>query len=224
MRIDTQLQREPVDSAETERFEAIVLHYSRALYRTAFRQLHNHEDAEDAVQDALLSAFKHISRFQGRSCISTWLHRIVINSARMQIRRRRGRVFVSLDGTGPAGEPDLMHELRDSALSPDQSYQQTELRALVHEVVNLLPVQLRSAVELRHLRELTTNEPAKLLGLSPGTSKSRVHRAKAKLTTLLADRGLPLVANERSKRGQSSIFHGRNGNPLRSRSFSHTSL
>jgi RNA polymerase sigma-70 factor (ECF subfamily) len=182
------------------------------------------EAEEDAVQDALLSAFKHISRFQGRSCISTWLHRIVINSARMQIRRRRGRVFVSLDGTGPAGEPDLMHELPDSALSPDQSYQQTELRALVHEVVNLLPVQLRSALQLRHLQELTTNESAKVLGLSPGTSKSRVHRAKAKLTTLLADRGLPLVANERSKHGQSSIFHDRNGNPLRSRSFSHTSL
>jgi hypothetical protein len=77
--------------------EGTIARYLPALYRVALRQLRNHEDAEDAVQDALLSAFTHISQFEGRSHISTWLHRIVVNSARMQLRRRQNRAFVSLD-------------------------------------------------------------------------------------------------------------------------------
>jgi hypothetical protein len=71
--------------------------------------------AEDAVQDALLSAFTHISQFEGRSHISTWLHRIVINSARMRLRRWHGRTFVSLDETGEGANSDLEHQLIDAA-------------------------------------------------------------------------------------------------------------
>jgi DNA-directed RNA polymerase specialized sigma24 family protein len=79
--------------------EGTIARYLPALYRVAFRQLRNREDAEDSVQDALLSAFVHISQFEGRSHISTWLYRIVVNSARMQWRRRKNRVVFSLDET-----------------------------------------------------------------------------------------------------------------------------
>ena len=85
--------------------EGTLARHLPALHRLAFRQLRNHEDAEDAVQDALLSAFTHISQFEGRSHISTWLHRIVVNSARMHLRRRQNRKFISLEegetGKGP---------------------------------------------------------------------------------------------------------------------------
>ena len=73
---------------------------SSALYRIALRQLGNHEDAEDAVQDALVSAFCHLAQFEGRSQMSTWLVRIVINAARMRLRKRPRQAALSIDEIG----------------------------------------------------------------------------------------------------------------------------
>src|ERR1700674_357633 len=89
----------PPIQGDGQALESLLSRYSPVLYRTALRQLHNPEDAEDAVQDALLSALKHIPQFEGRSQISTWLTRIVINSARMQLRRRSRETNISLEQT-----------------------------------------------------------------------------------------------------------------------------
>ncbi len=172
-----------------EDLEGILSRYSPALYRMALRQLGNHEDAEDAVQDALLSAFTHISQFEGRSHISTWLHRIVINSARMQLRRRHGRTFLSLDDRED-GNSDLERQFIDSGLSPQQRCERAELRAIVQQLLRSLSPKLRNALQLRHIDGLSTDESARALGVTRSTVKSRARRGRTELGMLLVNRGL----------------------------------
>ena len=170
--------------------EGTLARYLPALYRVAFRQLRNHEDAEDAVQDALLSAFTHISQFEGRSHISTWLHRIVVNSARMHLRRRQNRAFVSIDERETEEGLCMEDRLADSGLNPEQACGQTELDSMVQQLMKRLSPKLESVLQLRHIDGLSTDESARALGVKQGTLKSRAQRARTKLSVLLVDRGM----------------------------------
>lgn len=165
--------------------EATLSRYSPALYRVALRQLRNHEDAEDAVQDALLSAFIHISQFEGRSHISTWLHRIVVNSARMHLRRQHGHTVLSLDQTDENENQAFENQLVDSEPNPERVCEQSEIRGIIQQVLELLSPRLRDALQLRDLDSLSTQEAAQVLGITKGALKCRVQRARAKLTLLL---------------------------------------
>ena len=173
-----------------QNIEATLSRYSPALYRVALRQLRNHEDAEDAVQDARLSAFIHLSQFEGRSHFSTWLHRIVVNSARMQLRRRQNRALLSLDETGEGESLHFGDWLVDSGLNPEQACRQTELHGMVQQLLNHLSPGLHSALQLRHIDGLSIDESARALGVKPSTLKARAQRARTKLGVLLAGRGL----------------------------------
>ena len=167
--------------------------YSPALYRTALRHLGNHEDAEDAVQDALLSAFTHISQFEGRSHISTWLHRIVINTARMQLRSRHNRTFLPLDEIGKDDDLECGYQLVDSELNPEQACGRAELGENIRQLVRHLPPRLRTAIELRHIDGLSTEESARAQGITQSAMKSRTQRGRAQLSILFGGRGIPDV-------------------------------
>src|SRR5215471_16914320 len=100
--------------------------YTRPLYQTALRLLGNPEDAEDALQDGMLSAVRNLGRFEGRSKFSTWLTRIVINAALMRLRSRRSRAAVSLEQEDPEQrELTLGSRIPDSTPSPEERYAQT---------------------------------------------------------------------------------------------------
>jgi RNA polymerase sigma-70 factor, ECF subfamily len=166
---------------------------SRASFlRSAYRFLKNAADAEDAVQDALLSAYKHIDQFRGEAQISTWLTAIVSNSARMQLRKRPRHIHVSLDE--PIGEEQKLSVselLADCRPSPEDDCQSSELRARLKELATQLSPPLRKAFELRDLDGLTTSEAARVLGLPIGTLKTQLARARAKLRRLLLRAGGP---------------------------------
>ena len=107
-----------------------LLRYRPIFYRSAFRYLGNAADAEDAVQDALLSAYKHIGQFRGQARISTWLSAIVINSALMQLRRRSRQPQVSLDEQNPEQESHaLCDRLPDRGPTPEETCRGAELRS-----------------------------------------------------------------------------------------------
>lgn len=165
-----------------ERFDALWSRYSPALYRIAFRKLGNAEDAEDALQDALLSAFKNMHQFRGESQFSTWLGSIVLNSARMQLRRRLNHSLVSLDDHREAGEPIWAERLEDSAPDAEQAFRETQTREGLEQIVENLPVRLRVAFRLRVFEGLTTSEAATALGVPEGTLKARFFRARMQVT------------------------------------------
>lgn len=170
---------------DDQRFDALWSRYSPVLYRIAFRKLGNAEDAEDALQDALLSAFKNIHQFRGESRFSTWIGSIVLNSARMQLRRRLSSTLVSLDGHREAGEPIWAERLQDSAPDAEETFRETQTRENLEQVVEKLPVRLRVAFRLRVFEGLTTCEAAKALGVPEGTLKARFFRARMQVTALM---------------------------------------
>src|SRR5580704_15646882 len=157
-----------------------------SFIRNAYRFLNNEADAEDAVQDGLLSAYKHIDQFRGEAQISTWLTAIVSNSARMQLRKRQRQIHVSLDEpVGEEQEHTPSDSLTDGRPSPEDEYRESELHARVKRFVTQLSPPLRKTFELRALDGLTINEAARILGVPNGTVKARLARARAKLRRLI---------------------------------------
>jgi RNA polymerase sigma-70 factor, ECF subfamily len=169
-----------------EREMAVALsRYLPSFYRHAFRYLGNVADAEDAVQDALLSAHKHVGQFRGEARMSTWLTSIVINSARMQLRRRPRQTHVSLD-EHPGPETYALSELLpDHRPSPAEQCLRSDLADTVVQLARQLSPTLRRAFQLRHLDGLTIREMTDILGVAEGTVKARVARARAKLRQLV---------------------------------------
>ena len=164
----------------------VLSRYRLRFYRSAYRQLGNSADAEDAVQDAMLAAYVHLDQFKGQAQLATWLTSIVTNCARMQLRRRPRHLHVSLDE--PSGEDQeycLADRFPDSGLNPEDQCRNSELRRRLLQSVAQLSPSLRRAFELRDLDGRSVREAAHTLGLAEGTVKAQLSRARAKLTRLM---------------------------------------
>ena len=177
-----------ISAAETETREPqdVFSRYLPLLHRTAYRYLGNAADAEDAVQDALLSAYKHLDQFRGQAQMSTWLVAIVSNCARMQLRRRPRQIHVSLqEQFGDEDGYTLSERLVHFGPSPEEEYRDAERRERLLQFAQELSPPLRRAFQLRDLDGFSTSEAAQILGVVEGTVKAQVARARAKLTRRL---------------------------------------
>jgi RNA polymerase sigma-70 factor, ECF subfamily len=176
----------PAAEKETREPQDVFSRYLPLLHRTAHRYLGNAADAEDAVQDALLSAYKHLDQFRGQTQISTWLVAIVSNCARMQLRRRPRQTHVSLNEQfGDEQGYTLSERLVHCGPSPEEEYRKAELHERIMEFSEKLSPTLRRAFQLRDLDGLTTREAAQVLGVVDGTVKAQIARARTKLTRLV---------------------------------------
>lgn len=167
--------------------EALVRQFGGRLFAVALRLLGNEPDARDALQDAFASAFQSIDRFAGDAALGTWLHRITVNSALMKLRSRRRRPETSIDALLPAFVGDGHHADPPAAWrsrEPDAA-DQAETRSLVRQKIDELPAGYRDIILLRDIEGLDTQESARLLGLSENAAKTRLHRARQALRTLL---------------------------------------
>jgi RNA polymerase sigma-70 factor (ECF subfamily) len=167
---------------DREALNTLFTRYTRPLYQTALRLLGNPEDAEDALQDGLLSAARNFKRFEGRSKFSTWLTRIVINAALMRLRSQRARPSISLEQDDPEQRDlTLGSRIPDSRPGPEDHYARKERYEMLERGLRTLPPALQSALRLRDIEGLSTAEAARALGLSEGTLKSQLHRARSRL-------------------------------------------
>ena len=167
--------------------EDVLSNRRQALHRSAYRLLGNTAEAEDAIQDALLSAYKHLSDFRGDAQMSTWLTAIVCNSARMRLRARSRRQHLSLDDRiGEQKQYSVSEKLRYDGPSPEDACRGSELATRVAALLPHLSPSLRKAFELRDLNGLTTTEAARILGIAEGTLKAQLSRARMKLRKLMA--------------------------------------
>lgn len=172
-------------SGDQNDFEGVVSRYSPVLYRVALRRLRNTEDAEDAVQDALLSAHKCIGQFQYRSKLCTWLTSIVTNVALMKLRRFSRYETFSLDQNREDGGATFASELKDSGPSPECLYAQTEIDEVLRRAVAQLSPKLRTAIQLCELDGVSIREAANALGIPKNTLKSRVSRGRGRLNLIV---------------------------------------
>ena len=165
----------------------VVSRKMRVLYKRAYRYLGNAPDAEDVVQDALLSAYKNVGQFRGQAQISTWLTTIVTNAALMKLRQRRG-VWLSLEQPNREDGLAFSEVLPDSKPDPEEVCVSSDAHNRVLQVANCLSPALRRTFQLRDIDGLSTKETARLLGVPEGTVKAQVARARGKLARMLQGR------------------------------------
>jgi RNA polymerase sigma-70 factor, ECF subfamily len=158
------------------------------FYKRAYRYVGDPHDAEDAVQDALLSAYKHLDQFKGTAKMTTWLTSIVTNSALTQLRRKPRQPHVSLDEPVDS-ERDycVADSVADVRPSPEGECIQSELHGHLMQSVMALSPSLRRAIQLCDLGGLKTIEAAKILGVTQGTVKAQISRARTKLKQLMRE-------------------------------------
>ena len=168
-------------------FETMVRLYGGRLLAVARRFTRNDEDAQDVVQSAYLSAFRALKDFEGTCQLSTWLHRIVVNSALMKLRSRRRKPEESIDALLPSFQEDGHHveQFSEWSIPADQLMERKETRATVQECIEQLPENYRLVLKLRDIEELSTQEVAGMLAMTPTAVKVRLHRARQALSTLL---------------------------------------
>jgi RNA polymerase sigma-70 factor (ECF subfamily) len=167
-----------------------------SFYRCALRLLGNAADAEDAVQEALLAACKHIDQFRGQSQMSTWLTTIVRNCALMQLRKRSRQIHFPLDEPFGEEQPRFLWEgLADERPSPEEDCRTSELTARLRQCTALLSPALRKTFELRVVDGLSIFETAQILKVPHGTVKAQLARARAKIAPYMR----PLLAPSRRR-------------------------
>ncbi len=168
-----------------EAFEVLIRRHSRGVYRTLMAILGDAEEAQDAMQDAFLSAFKHIAGFQGRSKFATWLVSIARNTALQRLRDQKN--MESLDDGAFEGEEEFRpRQVRAWQDNPEQLYSKTETRQLVERGIVRLPAKYRVVIMLRDIEQLSTEEVAQELGLSVPALKTRLLRGRLMLREQLS--------------------------------------
>jgi len=162
-------------------FEVLVERHARRVFSAARRMTRTREDAEDVVQQSLQRAFTHLRQFEGKSAFSTWLTRITINEALILLRKGRGRREVLIDDSTEVEEAQFAVEIPDSGPNPEDSYSQRERQRILFAALNELPHRTRRAFQLRELDERSTEETARIMGLSVNAVKGRLFHGRRKL-------------------------------------------
>lgn len=162
-------------------FATLCERYHQQLLRAAHRITRSREDAEDAVQDALMRGFIHLRDFNGRSGFGTWLTRIAINSALMILRKRRTSLEVAMEGNDDAEGNAPHFEIPDRAPNPERLYAQIEQHKILRKAVRRLRPTLRQVVNIQQLQERSMRETADSMGISVAAAKARLFHAKAAL-------------------------------------------
>ena len=184
---DAELARR-VAGRDEPAFEAIMRRYNARLFRVARAVLKDEAEAEDALQEAYLAAYRHIGDFRAEATLSTWLTRIVLNEALGRLRRRKRDAVVVPFGAVPANDRDEEAAIvsDDQSASPETATLRVELRRLLEHRIDELPVAFRTVFLLREVEDLTVTETAKCLGIPEPTVRSRLFRARALLRDSLA--------------------------------------
>jgi RNA polymerase sigma-70 factor, ECF subfamily len=162
-------------NGDTDAFGVLFARHKDRLWSVALRTLGDPEEAADALQDAMLSAYRAAGSFRGDSQVTTWLHRVVVNACLDRIRRRNARPTVPL--------PEF--ESENARPTPLDDIALADLRMALTQALATLPQEQRAALVLVDMEGYSVDETARLLNVAPGTVKSRCARARAKLLPLL---------------------------------------
>lgn len=174
-------------AGDDEAYSEFVREHSGRLLAVARRMLGDEHAAADAVQEGFLSAFKSLDHFAGNSSLGTWLHRIVVNVCLMKLRSRSRRQEMLLEDLLPKFDRTGHHVEPVSRWSgpSDEMLQREEVRAQIRNLIDQLPEDFRTIVLLRDIEGLDTDQTAEMLQVSTAVVKTRLHRARQALRTLL---------------------------------------
>ena len=174
-------------AGDREAFGELARRHTARLYAVALRTCGDREEAADAVQDAMVSAYRGAAGYRGDAKVTTWLHRVVVNACLDRARRRAVRATVPLPEVEPAAPGDALAD-RETALD-------------VHAALALLPLEQRAAIVLVDLEGMPVEEAARVLQVPAGTVKSRCSRGRARLAVSLGHLDPRLLGNEPAPAG-----------------------
>ena len=168
-------------SQEWEAVQEMFLASRPKFIGLAYSILRNKEDAEDAVQDAMLSAYRHLRSFEGRSAFTTWFTRIVFNAALMIRRKRKPARIESFPDSGESDQTPWVERIPASQPDPEMACAEAETFRVIDELLRKMSPVLRQAFTMAYYDEMSVEEAGALLGVTAGTFKSRVFRARQHL-------------------------------------------
>jgi RNA polymerase sigma-70 factor, ECF subfamily len=176
-------------SGERGAFRAIMQRGNQRLFRIARAVVHDHNEAEDVLQEAYLRAFSHLAAFRGEASIFTWLTRIVLNEANGRLRRRRQHVGLeAIEGIQNSGAEVIMFPTVAPASNPEADVARLEVRRVLERAIDELPADFRLVFIMRDVDECSIAETAAALGIREETVKTRLHRARRLLRGMLSER------------------------------------
>jgi RNA polymerase sigma-70 factor (ECF subfamily) len=173
-------------AGERELFHELIRPYEKSLYFAALSLLRNAEDAEDAVQEAVLKAYKALSKFRSESKLSTWLASIVLNEARGRLRHDRIVAFQSIDEAPDPEEEFTPAVIADWREVPLDTLERKEIRELIQDAIRSLPEMYREVFVMRDVQDLSIAETAAATGITEGLVKVRLLRARLMMQKCLA--------------------------------------
>lgn len=189
--MDDRSERELLDGlrrGENEAYSKLVRDNTGRLLVLARGILRNPDDANEAVQEAFMQAFRAMDRFEGNARLSTWLHRITVNTCLLRLRHAKTRPESSIEDLLPRfDETGHRYKSAEDAWSEGtlEKLERHQIGKVVRGAIDRLPDRFRDVVLLRDIEGLTTEETAKVLGIRPEAAKMRLHRARQALRTLL---------------------------------------
>ncbi len=172
---------EAAKAGQSAAFAALCQRFTPQLLRAARRVTRNREDSEDAVQDALLSAFVHFRGFDGKSSFATWLTRITINSALMILRKKRTSHEIAVVRIDDLGEDGRIYQIAERAPNPERRYAMGEEERILKKAIHSLRPTLRRVIEVQQLQERSMRETATAMRISVAAAKGRLFHAKVAL-------------------------------------------
>jgi RNA polymerase sigma-70 factor, ECF subfamily len=179
---------ERIRRGELDLFAELIRPYERRVYVTALAILQNDADAQEVAQEAILKAFAHLNQFRGESRFSTWLTRVTINEARMRRRKQHSEImkpFNELESEDEEGQ-FIPQDFADWHEIPSEELERKEVRDLLRKALAMLAEKYREVFVLRDIQHLSIEETAEAIGITPGTVKTRLLRARLMLRESLA--------------------------------------
>jgi RNA polymerase sigma-70 factor (ECF subfamily) len=179
---------ERIRRGQRDLFAELIRPYERRVYVTALAILQNEADAQEVAQEAILKAFAHLNQFRGDSRFSTWLTRVTINEARMRRRKQHGEImkpFNELESEDDEGQ-FVPQDFADWREIPSEELERKEVRDLLRKALASIADKYREVFVLRDIQHLSIEETAEAIGITPGTVKTRLLRARLMLREILA--------------------------------------
>jgi RNA polymerase sigma-70 factor (ECF subfamily) len=176
----------PQPRPDYQAFEAVMRRHNGRLFRIARAILKHEADAEDALQDAYLEAYRHLDDFRAEAELTTWLTRIVVNQSLMRLRRqKRDGPVIPFHQDGSGTRPQV--EVRDDkSESPSAAVLRTEMRRILERRIDELPAAYRAVFVMREIEDMSVEETAQCLEIPPATVRTRLFRARALLRASLS--------------------------------------
>mgnify|MGYP005758683759 CR=1 FL=1 len=173
---------------DMQSFEELIYQYEKKVYNVALRVFKNPEDAKDISQDVFIKIYKNLDKFDNKSSFSTWIYRITTNTCIDELRKRKGKETVSIDNDIEDDEGRFKREFADNEPTPEEKVISKEGESEIIKSMNTLSDEHRTIIVMRDIEGLSYTEISEIIGVSIGTVKSRISRARLQLKNIILKR------------------------------------